>query len=77
MEVVQLLGSQGSGQHKVLGSWQLGQQEIQCSRRVDNQYWPIRSGILGWRTPFPDREAWQATFYRVAGSDTTEATLHA
>ena len=33
------------------GSWQLGQQEIQCSRGYGNQYWPIYSSILAWRTP--------------------------
>ena len=36
--------------------WWLGQQEIQCCRRV----WPICSSVLAWRTPLPDREAWQA-----------------
>ena len=35
-----------------------------------NQYWPICSSILTWRTPLPDREAWQATVYRVAKSQT-------
>ena len=31
--------------------------------------------VLAWKTPLPDREAWQATVYRVAESDTTEVTL--
>ena len=35
-----------------------------------NQYWPICSSILTWRTCLPDREAWQATVYRVAKSRT-------
>ena len=35
-----------------------------------NQYWPICSSILAWRTPLPDREAWQATVHRVAMSRT-------
>ena len=30
-----------------------------------NQYWPTYSSILAWRTPLPDREAWQDTVYRV------------
>ena len=37
------------------GSWQLGQQEIYCSRRVWQQYWPICSSVLAWRNPLPDR----------------------
>ena len=59
------------------GSWWRGQQEIQCSRRYDNQYWPIHFNILTWRTLLPDRENWQATVYRVAESNTTEANLRA
>ena len=42
-----------------------------------NKYWPIRSTILTWTTPLPDREAWQATVYRVTESDKTKVTLHA
>ena len=34
-----------------------------------NQYWPVHSSILAWRTP-SDREAWQATVYRVAKNQT-------
>ena len=34
------------------GGWQLGQQEIWCSRRYGNHYWPTHSSILAWRTPF-------------------------
>ena len=33
------------------GSWQLGQQEIPCSRRAWQQYWPTHSSVLSWRTP--------------------------
>ena len=35
----------------IQGSLQLEQQEIECSRRVWQPVWPIRSGILAWRTP--------------------------
>jgi len=31
---------------------------------------PYRSSVLAWRTPLTDREAWQATVYRVAKSQT-------
>ena len=50
------------------GGWCLGQQEIQCSRGYGDQYWPICSSILVWRTPLHDREAWQATIHRAAES---------
>ena len=82
MKVVQLLGLQGFWQHQVLRSWRLGQQEIQCSRRVwqpglaDTLQYPCLENPL-------DREAWQATDYRVteldmvAESDMTEVTLSA
>ena len=56
------------------GGWRLGQQETQCSRRYGSQYWPLRSSVLAWRTP--DREAWQATVYRVTKSQTRLKTLH-
>ena len=58
------------------GSWQLGQQEIQCSRRVWQQ-------VLADTLQYPclenplDGEAWHATAYRVAESDMTEVTLSA
>ena len=67
MKVVQLLGLQGFWQHQVLRSWRLGQQEIQCSRRV---WQPALANMLQYsclENP-PDREAWQATVYRVAKS---------
>jgi len=49
-------------------SWQLGQQEIQCSRRLWQPVLTNSSSILAWRTPLPDREAWQPTVYRVTKS---------
>ena len=64
MEVVQLLGSQGFWQHQVLREvWQ-----------------PVMANTLQYsclENPLSDREAWQATVYRVTESHTTKATLHA
>ena len=37
------------------GGWQLGQQEIYALEGYGNQYWPIHSSILAWRTALPDR----------------------
>ena len=77
MEVVKLLGLQGFWQHQVAqGSWWLGQQEIQCSRRV---WHPVLANTLQYsclENPL-DRGAWQATIYRVTELEMTEATLHA
>ena len=63
--------------HRVLaapgtqGSWRLGQQEIQCSRRV---WQPILANMLQYscleNNPLPDRGAWKATVYRVTKSRT-------
>ena len=50
------------------GGWQLGQQEIQCSRRV---WQPVLASTLQYsclENPCPGREAWQATVYRVRKS---------
>ena len=50
------------------GSWQLGQQEIQCSRRV---WQPVLANTLQYsclEKPLSDREAWEVTIYRVAKS---------
>ena len=50
--------------------WWLGQQEIQCSRRV---WQPVLANTLQYsclENPLSDREAWQATVYRVAKSRT-------
>ena len=52
------------------GSWQPGQQEIQCSRRV---WQPVLANVLQYSCsegPVPEREAWQATVYRVTKSPT-------
>ena len=71
MEVVQLLGFQGFWQHQVLrGVGGLSSRKYSALEGYGNQYWPICSSILAWRTPLPDREAWQATVYRVAKSQT-------
>ena len=58
------------------GSWRLGQQEIECSRRgwQPGLASTLQYACLG--TPLPDREAWRATVYRVTESDATEVTLH-
>ena len=51
------------------GSWWLGKQEIWCSRRV---WQPVLANMLQYsclENPH-DREAWQATVYRVAKSQT-------
>ena len=68
MEVVQLLGSQGLLQHQVLrGVGSQGSRKYSALEGYGSQYWPIRSSILAWRTPLPDREA---TVYRVAKTQT-------
>ena len=73
---MQLLGSQGSWQYQVLrGVGGQGSRKYIILEGYGNQYWPICSSILAWRTPLPDREAWQATDYRDAESDMTEVTL--
>ena len=64
-------GTQGAGRK--------GSRKYSALEGYDNQYWPIHSSILAWRTPIPDGEAWQATVHSPQGckeSDTTEATLH-
>ena len=55
------------------GSWCLGQQEICALEGYGNQYLPICSSILAWRTPLtekPDSPQGRKE------SDTTEGTLH-
>ena len=49
------------------GSWRLGQKEIECSRRV---WQPVLANMLQYSCleNTPDREAWQATVYRVTKS---------
>jgi len=53
------------------GSWLLGQQEVQCSRRV---WQPVLTSTLQYsclENPLlPDRDAWQPTVYRAAKSCT-------
>ena len=56
------------------GGWWLGQQKIQCSRRV---WQPVLVNMFQYsclENPLSDRKAWQATVCRVARS-WTEATL--
>ena len=60
MDVVQLLGSQGFWQHKVLrGVGGYSSRKYSALEGYGNQYWPIHSGVLAWRIPLPDTEAWQ------------------
>ena len=62
VEVVQLLGPQGFWQLQVLrGVGGQGSRKYSALEGDGNQCWPIRASILAWRTPLPDREAWQAT----------------
>ena len=73
VEVAQLLGFQGFWQHQVLrGVGSKGSRKYSALEGYGNQYWPIHSNILAWRTPSPppNREAWQATIYRIAKSRT-------
>ena len=57
------------------GSWWLGQQEIECSRRV---WQPVLANTLqyAWLEKPPDREAWQATVHRVARNWTQPKQPH-
>ena len=50
------------------GGWRLGQQEMQCSRRVWQPVLADRLQNSCLENPLPDREAWQAAVYRVAKS---------
>ena len=71
VEVVQLIGLQGFWQHQVLrGVSGQGSRKYSTLEGYGNQYWPIHSSILAQRVPLSDREAWQATVYRVAKSQT-------
>ena len=69
------LGRRGSGSTRYSESWWLGQQEIQCSRRVWQPALANRLQYSCLENPLSDREAWKATAYRVTESDMTEATL--
>ena len=58
-------------QHQVLrGVGGQGSRKYSAVEGYGNQYWPTHSSIVAWRTPLPEREAWQATVYRVAKSQT-------
>ena len=59
------LGCRDSGSTRYSGIWWLGHSALEG---YGNQYWPICSSILAWRTPLPDREAWQATVHMVSKS---------
>ena len=56
-----------------VGGW--GGRKYSALEGYGDQYWPIHSSMLAWRTPFPDREAWQATVQGCKEMNTTEATL--
>ena len=51
------------------GNWQLGQQEIQCSRRG---WQPVLANTLqdSCLEEPPNREVWQTTVYRVTNNQT-------
>ena len=72
----QLLELEGFWQHQVTqGSWRLGQQETQCSRRV---WQPVLANTLQYScldTSLSDREAWQASLQGCKESDTTKVNL--
>jgi len=59
------LSCRGSGTQWV-GCW--SSRKYSALEGYGNQYWPVRSSILVWRTPLSNREAWQATVYRVGKS---------
>ena len=52
------------------GSWRLGQQEVQCSRRVWQPVWANTLQYCCLENPLSDRESCQATVYRIAKSRT-------
>ena len=56
MVVVQLLGSQGFWQRQVLrGVGGSGSRKHSALEGYGNQYWPIRSSILYWRSPLTEK----------------------
>ena len=63
MEVVQLLGCRVLAAPGAQWGWWLGQQEIQCSRRVWRPVLAHTPQYSCLENP-PDGEAWQATVYR-------------
>ena len=75
MEVVQLLGSQGFWQHQVLrGVGGQGNRKYSAVEGYGNQYWPICSRILAWRSPLTEKPAGRSLQGRNQW-DTTHATL--
>ena len=76
VEVVQLLGSQGCWQHHsdsilTAALRGVGSRKYSALEGYGYQYWPICSSIRAWRQPPPlppNREARQATVYRVTKS---------
>ena len=65
------LGRRGSGSTRYSGVLAAkGSRNYSALEGPGNQYWPIHSSVLAWRTPLPDREAWQATVHRVTKSRT-------
>ena len=52
------------GSHRVGHDWS-DLAAAAAAEGYGNQHWPRHSNILAWRTSLPDREAWQATVYRV------------
>ena len=72
---VQLLRLQGFWQHQVLrGVGGQGSRKYSALEGYGNQYWPIYSSILPWRTP-SQTEAWQSTVHRVTKSRTLSKQL--
>ena len=59
------LGHRGSGSTRYSGELVARAAGNSVPEGYGNQCWPICSRILAWRTPLPDREAWQATVHRV------------
>ena len=56
VEVVQLLGSQGFWKHQVLrGVDSQGSRKYSALEGYGNQYWPICSSFLAWRTPLTEK----------------------
>ena len=56
MDVVQLLGLQGLWQHRGLrGVGSQGSMKYSALEGYGNQYWPIHSSILAWRTALAEK----------------------
>ena len=56
LEVLQVLGSQGFWQHQVLrGVGSYSRRKYSALEGYGNQYWPIESSILAWRTPLTEK----------------------